>query len=188
LLAFPAWYRQVATDLVALFAPGAVTAIEWVFQPGVRTALGIGYALLVAATLVVGYARATERRPWLLDAGETLGLIAYFAVVSPVLAIGVYFCLWHSLRHVARLLAVDERATDSLAAGDVAGAFRRFARDAAPLTLVSLALLGGLAVVVPNPPETVPEAVALYLVFIAVVTLPHVVVVTLMDREQGVWS
>jgi len=46
----------------------------------------------------------------------------------------------------------------------------------------------GLALLVPNPPETVPEWVGLYLVFIAVVTLPHVVVVTIMDGEQGVWA
>ncbi|MFB6224309.1 MAG: Brp/Blh family beta-carotene 15,15'-dioxygenase, partial [Haloarcula sp.] len=35
---------------------------------------------------------------------------------------------------------------------------------------------------------SVPEWVALYLVLIAVVTLPHVVVVSIMDREQGVWA
>ena len=58
----------------------------------------------------------------------------------------------------------------------------------APLTAASLALLGGLALVVPNPPTTVPEWVGLYLVFIAVVTLPHVVVVTIMDREQSIWT
>jgi len=53
---------------------------------------------------------------------------------------------------------------------------------------VSLALLGGLALLVPNPPESVPEWVGLYLVFIAVVTLPHVVVVTIMDGEQRIWA
>nr|WP_276222966.1 Brp/Blh family beta-carotene 15,15'-dioxygenase [Halomicroarcula sp. DFY41] len=188
LLSFPEWYRRVATDLVGLFAPTAVTALQWAFRPQVRAALAIGYGVLVVAVLVVGYARADSVRPWLLDAGETVGLIAYFALVPPVVAIGFYFCLWHSLRHVVRLLAVDDTAVTAIEAGDVRTAFLQFARDAAPLTLVSLALLGGLSLVVPNRPETVPEAVALYLVFIAVVTLPHVVVVTVMDREQSVWS
>jgi len=188
LLAFPDWYRRVAADLVALFLPGGVAALDWAFRADTRLALGVGYGALVAGTLAVGYARAEDRGPWLLDAGETLGLVAYFALVPPVLAIGVYFCLWHSLRHVARLLLVDDAAAGALARRDPRAAFARFARDAAPLTAASLALLGGLSVLVPNPPETVPEWVALYLVFIAVVTLPHVVVVTLMDREQGVWA
>jgi len=188
LLAFPEWYRRVATDLVDLFAPGAVAAIEIAFQTDVRAALAVGYGTLVVATLAVGSLRATDRRPWRLDAAETLGLVAYFALVPPVLAIGVYFCLWHSLRHVARLLLVDDDAAAALGNRDPWTAFARFGRDALPLTVVSLALLAGLAAVVPNPPTTIPEWVALYLVFIAVVTLPHVVVVTIMDREQGVWA
>ncbi|KAA9410775.1 beta-carotene 15,15'-monooxygenase [Haloarcula hispanica] len=188
LLAFPEWYRRVATDLVSLFAPDAVAAIGWAFRTDVRTALALAYGALVVATLAVGFARADARRPWLLDAGETLGLLAYFALVPPVLAIGVYFCLWHSLRHVARLLLVDDDATAALQNRDPSAALARFARDAAPLTAVSLALLGGLYFLVPNPPGSVPEWVALYLVFIAVVTLPHVVVVSIMDREQGVWA
>jgi len=188
LLSFPEWYRRVATDLVDLFAPGAVAAIEVAFRTEVRLALAVGYGTLVLATLAVGFVRATDQRPWRLDAAETLGLIAYFALVPPVLAIGVYFCLWHSLRHVVRLLLVDDDAAAALRNRDSRTAFARFARDALPLTVVSLALLAGLAAVIPNPPTTIPEWVALYLVFIAVVTLPHVVVVTIMDREQGVWA
>lgn len=187
LLAFPAWYRRVAIDLVSLFASDAA-ALAWVFRPDVRSVLAVAYGALVAATLVLGYARAESRRPWALDAAETVGLVAYFAVVPPVLAIGVYFCLWHSLRHVARLLLVDDAAAEALGDRDLTGAFAHFARDALPLTVASLALLGGLYALVPDPPVTVSGWVALYLVFIAAVTLPHVVVVTVMDREQGVWA
>ncbi len=75
LLAFPEWYRRVATDLVSLFAPDAVAAIGWAFRTDVRTALALAYGALVVATLAVGFARADARRPWLLDAGETLGLL-----------------------------------------------------------------------------------------------------------------
>ncbi|MBX0286350.1 Brp/Blh family beta-carotene 15,15'-dioxygenase [Haloarcula salinisoli] len=188
LLAFPEWYRRVAVTLVGRFAPDAVAALSPAFRPDVRLGLAIAYSAVVVATLSVGYARATDSAPWRLDAAETFGLVAFFALVPPVLAIGVYFCLWHSLRHIARLLLVDDAATAALGEGDSTAAFARFARDAAPLTLVSLALLAGLALLVPNPPETVPEWVGLYLVFIAVVTLPHVVVVTIMDGEQRIWA
>jgi Brp/Blh family beta-carotene 15,15'-monooxygenase len=188
LLAFPAWYRRVATDLVGLFVPGATAALDVAFRTDARVALAAAYGTVLAATLAVGYARADDRGPWLVDAGETLGLVAYFALVPPVLAIGVYFCLWHSLRHVARLLLVDDRAGTALRNRNPTRALAVFARDATPLTLVSLALLAGLAVLVPTPPQTVPEWVGLYLVFIAVVTLPHVAVVSLMDVEQGIWT
>jgi len=188
LLAFPEWYRRVATTLVGRFAPDAVAALSPAFRPDVRLGLGLAYGAVVVGTLAVGYARAGDSRAWRLDAAETLGLVGFFAVVPPVLAIGVYFCLWHSLRHIARLLLVDDGATAALSDGVPTAAFARFARDAAPLTLVSLALLGGLALLVPNPPESVPEWVGLYLVFIAVVTVPHVVVVTIMDEEQGIWA
>ncbi len=188
LLAFPEWYRRVAVTLVGRFAPGTAATLSPAFRPDVRLGLGLAYGALVVLTLGLGYVRATDRGPWRLDAAETVGLVAYFAVVPPVLAIGVYFCLWHSLRHIARLLLVDDAATAALRDREPTAAFARFARDALPLTLASLALLGGLALVVPNPPETVPEWVGLYLVFIAVVTLPHVVVVTIMDGEQGVWA
>ncbi|MDS0260652.1 Brp/Blh family beta-carotene 15,15'-dioxygenase [Haloarcula sp. S1CR25-12] len=188
LLAFPAWYRRVAETLVGRFAPEAVGALAWAFRPDVRLALGVGYGAVVAATLALGYVRADDRGPWRLDAAETLGLVAYFALVPPVLAIGVYFTLWHSLRHIARLLLVDDGAAAALRDREPTAALARFARDAFPLTAASLALLAGLAVVVPNPPATVPEWVGLYLVFIAVVTLPHVVVVTIMDWEQSVWA
>ena len=188
LLAFPEWYRRVAVTLVGRFAPGTTAALSPAFRPDVRLGLGLAYGALVVLTLGLGYVRATDRGPWRLDTVETAGLVAYFAVVPPVLAIGVYFCLWHSLRHIARLLLVDDAATAALRANESTAAFARFARDALPLTLVSLALLGGLALAVPNPPETVPEWVGLYLVFIAVVTFPHVVVVTIMDGEQGIWT
>jgi Brp/Blh family beta-carotene 15,15'-monooxygenase len=188
LLAFPEWYRRVAVTLVGRFAPGAAAALSPAFRSNVRLGLALAYGAVALATLAVGYARAEDRRPWRLDAAETFGLAAYFAVVPPVLAIGVYFCLWHSLRHVARLLLVDDGATAALRDREPTAAFARFARDAAPLTLASLALLGGLALAVPNPPRSVPQWVGLYLVFIAVVTLPHVVVVTIMDGEQGIWA
>jgi len=188
LLAFPEWYRRVAVTLVGRFAPEAVTALSPAFRTDVRLGLGLAYGILVVATLALGYVRADDYGSWRLDAGETLGLVAYFAVVPPVLAIGVYFCLWHSLRHIARLLLIDDDATAALRDRDPTAAFASFARDALPLTLVSLALLGGLALAVPNPPESVPEWVGLYLVFIAVVTLPHVVVVTIMDGEQSIWA
>ena len=127
------------------------------------------------------------RGPLLVDAGEVALLWVYFAVVPPILAVGVYFCLWHALRHVARLLLSAEDAARELAMGETTAALGRFARDAAPLTAVSLAVFAGLWLAVPNAPGDRAGYLGLYLVGIAVLTLPHVAVVTWMDLRQGVW-
>jgi Brp/Blh family beta-carotene 15,15'-monooxygenase len=188
LVAFPEWYRTVATDIVGLFAPDRVHVLESVFRTDVRITLAIGFGSLILWTLAVGYIRAETARSWRLDTAETVGLGVYFALVPPVLAIGIYFCVWHSLRHIVRLMLLDGDTKVALETGEFRTAFTRFARDATPLTIGALVILGGLSIGVPNPPQTVPEWTGLYLAFIAIVTLPHVIVVTVMDRKQGVWS
>ncbi|TYL40712.1 beta-carotene 15,15'-monooxygenase [Natronococcus pandeyae] len=188
LLAFPAEYAFVTRALVGLFDPAAATALEFAFEPEARLALGIGFATLLVASLALGYRATDDHGPWLIDAGETLGLVAYFAVVPPILAIGLYFPLWHSLRHILRTMLLDGRATDRLARGRLGPAFGRFARDAAPLTVGALLVFAGLALAVPTTPATTTDLLGLYLVGIAILTLPHVVVVTLLDLEAGIWT
>jgi len=175
LVAFPGTYRRVAATLVGLF--GDPAALAPAFTPAGRAAAAGLVALLTLAALAP--AAAADAPGWRLDAGETALLWAYFLVVPPVLAVGVYFTCWHSLRHVARLADLGPGADDARAA------LWRFARDAAPLTLASLALLAALAWAV-----GAGDLRALFgasLVLIAVLTVPHVVVVAWMDREQGVW-
>ena len=187
LVAFPEQYAFVAGTLVGLFDPAAAAALEPAFQPRVRLAVGLGFGLIVVATLGRGLVRSGPTGQWLIDAGETLGLVALFALVPPVLAIGLYFCFWHSIRHILRTMLVDDRAMSVLSRGGLAAASRRFARDAAPLTGGAIVVLGGVALLVPQTPATIPDVAALYLVTIAVLTFPHVVVVTALDREQGLW-
>ncbi len=189
LVSYPGQYREVAALLVGRFG---VTAADLapLFAAETRLALGGGFAALTLVALAVGARRGDGLTDpgWRVDALETGLLWAFFLAVPPVLAIGVYFPLWHSVRHIARLALVDPRAAGALSRGDWRAALARFARDAAPLTAVSLVFLGGFYLLVPVRPTGLPETVGLYLVLIAVLTLPHVVVVSLMDRAEGVWS
>lgn len=194
LVAFPDQYRDVVADLVGLFG-GDVASIAWAFEPEAGLAVGGLVAALVATTLARGVLRRTDDGVELAvddafrtDATETVLLGAYFLVVPPVLAVGLYFCLWHSVRHVVRLIAVDPAGASALRERRFEGATRRFGRDAAPLTVVALALLAVVYPLVPHAPAGIGEGVALYLVLIAGLTLPHVVVVTWMDYRQGVWT
>lgn len=189
LLGGPAEYREVAELTVGLFAPGGTAAVAPLFRPGTRLALGVAFGTLTVAALGLGLLRARETgtlEAWRLDAVETVLLWAYFLTVGPILAVGVYFTVWHALRHVARLVALDGPAERALAAGDLLEPAVRFARDAAPLTAISLFILGGLYVALPTD-GSLGSLLAVYLVLLAVLTLPHVVVVSRMDRAQGVW-
>lgn len=82
---------------------------------------------------------------------------------------------------------MDDDTAATLSGGDVAGAFGRFARDAAPMTAAALVLFAGFYLAVPATPTTPLDLLGLYLVGIAALTLPHVLVVTWMDRAQGIW-
>jgi len=183
LLAFPDRYRTIVAAFVAPFG-GSVSA--WP-GPQVRLWLGVAFGALTVMTLAWGLERAHDRHTWGIDAGEAALLWAFFLTVPPVLAIGVYFCLWHSLRHVARVLTLDYGLTDSLARGRLRPALTRFAIETAVPTAVALAIGGGLWVLAPDPQLTARGLTAIYLVAIAVLTLPHVVVVTWLDRAQGLW-
>jgi Brp/Blh family beta-carotene 15,15'-monooxygenase len=187
LVAFPDQYRLVATTLTGAFGSSTLGWASVAFTVSGRAASAVIVGLTCVGTIARGYVRTDDYRPWLLDAGELLLLLAYFSVVPPILAVGCYFCLWHSLRHVVRLIALDETAVDALEAGRPLWACWQFARDAAPLTAAALAFIGGLAAVVPRAPDAPLELVGVYLVAIAAMTVPHVVVVAWLDREQGLW-
>ncbi len=187
LVAFPAQYELVARTLVGLFDADAAASLSAAFTVEARAVAAGVVGVLVVASLLVGYLHAGPTLPWLVDAGETLLLVGYFLTVPPVFAVGLYFCVWHALRHVGRLVAVDPVGADALRTGAYRSALSAFARDAAPLTAVSLLFLVAFALVVPGGVETPLELVGAYLVLIAVLTLPHTLIVVWMDAEQGVW-
>lgn len=188
LLAFPEVYRGVAGNIVGLFR-GDADWISWVFDPVFRGACGVGLFLVVIASLYWSYrvSQGRERFAWHIEVAEVLILAAYFAIVPPILALGLYFCLWHSPRHIARLMLLDPTSAPALEKGKISVALAAFVRDAAPLTIAALALLVGLYFLVPGRVDGAGGLLAVYLVLISTLTLPHVVIVCFMDRRQGIW-
>ncbi|MFW5984150.1 MAG: Brp/Blh family beta-carotene 15,15'-dioxygenase [Halobacteria archaeon] len=178
LVAFPGEYRDVADAVIGVFDPRGASALAFAFEPAFRYAVVVFLAVAVAGT--VYFSRSS------FEAGELALLAVYFATVPPILAVGFYFCFWHSTRHIARLVALDPVAAERVEDSDPTGAVLRFARDAAPLTVGALVILVVLWVVA-SPPPTLEGFFALYLVLLAALTLPHAGVVTLMDHVQRVW-
>lgn len=187
LVAFPAEYRWVAGQLVGLFGVDA-TLLEPLGSPAARIIIATVVAALLVATLLIGYRDSEELRAWRVDAGELLFLTVYFLTVPPILAVGVFFCCWHSVRHITRLLLLADVTAARIEEGDLRGAVGHFGRQATPLSVGALAVFGGLAATVPVAPVDSSELFGLYLVGIAVLTAPHVIIVTWLDLEAEFWS
>ena len=187
LIAFPGEYRRVAEWIVGVVDPGAVSALDPFFTAEARFLVAVVYGSLVVTALGLGRLRASNTRPWRIDAAETALLIVFFVSVPPLLAIGLYFCFWHSLRHVVRFLMLDDATERAIADGAVVTPLARFARDAAPLTALSIVFAVALYVLLPGATIDPGSLLGVYLVFIAVLTLPHVAFVSVLDYYDGFW-
>ncbi len=186
-LVHPGVYYMVASYMVSTFEQGALTDLLWLLGFDIRAVVGAVYAVAVLVHLGWGRVRTGGGHGWRVDASETLLLVAFFAVVPPILAIGVYFPCWYASRQVARLsgAAAEGRA---LASVPVGAALSRFARRAALPWVGALLVLGGMAAIAPNPPVEAVTWMAFYSVFVSVIAVPHVVVGGWLDRKQGIWS
>jgi Brp/Blh family beta-carotene 15,15'-monooxygenase len=108
---------------------------------------------------------------------ESLSLVALFALVQPLVAVGWYFCLWHGLRHVLRLSRYQPGFAEATRS------FMLFFKRALPFTLVALVMLFLFSTGLPSSEEA-GRWIALYLVVISTLTLPHMLVVEWMDRVE----
>ncbi len=189
LLSAPDAYRDVATDSIGVFQPDAARYVDWAFDDGVRLATGIVFALFVLGALLITDRGPTsaERPVWLANVADTVLLVFFFLIVPPILAIGIYFCCWHSTRHIARMIQLGVGSASPLQDGHIGMGLLRFGRAAALPTIAALALLAGLGVGVPYTPDGLSGLTGLYLVGLSLLTLPHTLVVTWLDRYEGIW-
>ena len=184
LLAWPGVYTMFSTYMVHMFDAGATLPLVTYLgeaQAVVGSVYGLGLVLHVGGGLYTGGLSAS----WLTDVAETSLLVLYFAFVPMMLAVGLYFPLWYTLRQTARTTAISDAdpAPDRLSlpltwAAMVLGA------------LVTFALMAGFYVLVPNPlggAGWLAGAVAFYTVFVCILALPHIVVGDWLDQARGIW-
>ena len=155
------------------------TALGAVFGLGVVTHLGGGLVTSLRSTGGVS-------RSWLLDAAETLLLVAYFALVPVVVAIGLYFPLWYSIRQSARSMVVEQEQPDRTEGVSLVVAWGVLVVGA----LVTATVAAALWTVAPNPlagGSLLSGAVAFYTIFVCVIAMPHVVVGEWLDFGRGIW-
>ena len=105
-----------------------------------------------------------------------IALTTLFFAADPLIGFAVYFGLWHSLNHLSVIAAVLGRRSGSASLTP-----QRLARLAAPrsaVSLVALVALGAGAAAFDQTELIVPIS----LVFVSMLTLPHMVVVERMWR------
>ena len=155
------------------------------------TAVGAAYGIAVLVHLGGGLAtgwRSTGgvSRSWLLDAAETLLLVAYFALVPVVVAIGLYFPLWYSMRQSARSIVVERERPSRTEGVSLVVAWGVLVVGA----LATAGVATALWTVAPNPlsgGSPLSGAVAFYTIFVCVIAMPHVVVGEWLDFGRGIW-
>ncbi len=201
-LAFPETFKQYTGYMVEVF-DGSLAAATYAFHPLSYQILPVAIALGAIGHIGLGYLRDPGTGTWVADAIETLLLIAFFAIVPVVLAVGLYFPLWYSARQVARSAAVDDDrpvADGAWMAADDKGEHFASVLNWSMFIIGGVftgLLIAGLYVVAPEPVLAVTgdlggwEAilaggVVFYTIFVSIIALPHIVVGGMIDR-QGIW-
>jgi Brp/Blh family beta-carotene 15,15'-monooxygenase len=179
LAADPGAYGTVIADAVRVLVPARTINLAALTDPVTRVTAGVVVLLLASAQLLLRWRAGQRIRRQL---AETIVLAAFFIAVPPVLAVGLYFSLWHAIRHILRLELTDPKSLALLGRGQLLGPLLRFFRQAWPITLIAVVLLGALALILKT------ANLSVYLILIAALTTPHAVIVTWMDRRQQTWK
>ena len=186
-------FYAFSTLMVGLVDGGALAGTGGHVE-AVRTAILVGYGSALVGHVGLGYVRGGGRT-WAVDAGESVLLAVYFAVVPVLVAVGLYFPFWYSARQVARTATVEAEPVGDdewdLVGGDsVSEATLRAWGLMAVGALATFTVVAALYWAFPNPfggSGVLPGAVAFWSVAISVIALPHVVIGDLLDADRGIW-
>ena len=190
LLAYPGLYERFATSVLSLFSENINYSL--IFSEASRKYVFLLIGSLTVLNAVISFLRAYDYdslSQWRYNQFEIIFLWIFFFSLPPVFAIGLYFCLWHSLRHITRLSLIDsEGMLKDLENGDYRQYIENLVRDTAPLTLISLVIIGIISIFMPGSIGNSESLIAVYLVGISVLTLPHFIIVSWMDHREGIWA
>lgn len=176
LLAFPEWFGRLASGVGQAFGQSAAlpAATSALLSPPAFYGLAA-----VVSVILLAYVADTLRSSRVphTELAETALLLLVFLVVPAPLSIGIYFPLWHAWRHLGRLLTLQPAPS--------ARPVVRLGLDLLPISLVALTLLGGLYLWAAPQVQDLETFAALYLALIAALTLPHALLVAVMDVKRS---
>ena len=165
---------------------------------GHRQTLLLLIAIIVVAHLLIellyilksiseGRREIALHRAVMIEAGETLLLVLLFLSTPPILGIGAYFLLWHAPRHVTRLILADVQMRSIVESCGGLRALLHFHQRSLPLALAATGLLLLLAVIQFRSDLPLDRLILPAFIFVNAITVPHLVVVSLLDLAQSTW-
>jgi Brp/Blh family beta-carotene 15,15'-monooxygenase len=125
-----------------------------------------------------------EKVAWGLDLAEACFLFSWFLFLPPLWALGIYFALWHSLRHGLRIIWMDPTGKKSLLTGAYLKLKARWLQISGLMTILALVGLWFLLALPLSFRGIQLDWLGKAMLGISILTLPHTVVVCLMDRFQ----
>ena len=180
LIAFPETYQEVAGWTLAVFG-SSEQSLDLFF--GTNFINVIKYTLitiiLTYALLILTLTKSSKKCDALVDICEILVLSLFFLSLPPLFSIGIYFCVWHGLRHILRLWLWET--------GKYASKSRfvfvpgSILLKTIPNTVLSLLFLVFIFYIPQNQELRTEFIIGVYLVLIACLTLPHFFTVCYMD-------
>lgn len=112
---------------------------------------------------------------------EPLLIGIFFYLVSPLLAVAIYFVAVHSWRHVFRLELYDRPSSDIGESG-VLVSFANFYKKALPITALSLIGLVAIFFVFRSDLSVLSQWTSAYLILLSALTVPHAVLIRKMEK------
>lgn len=194
-LFFPNQLAEI-TRLLSVQLSGVNTHV-WMGTATLRQGLMIGLFVFVSGQVLMSLrivftryqvGNAATVRAALIEIAETCLLLLLFASAPPILAIGTYFLVWHSPRHVVRLMLLTKSMQGLISQGQLGFALILFHRRALPLTAAACGLLLILWAMVSRFQLSAAVLVTSAFLFVSAITLPHFILVLWMDARQSLWG
>ncbi len=177
-IAFPEIATTFITTSVSIFSPNSPTTSPNTWQPILASLFAVLF--LADCTLHLRHRNHPLARKIIL---ENLCLAAFFWIVPPWVAIGWYFAGWHGFRHIVRLAGYQ--SPDTPPPPSTRAKITRVLWQAVPFTLVSVLMLIALQLALADRVTHLNQTIALYLVLISALTLPHIIIVAWMDHQES---
>lgn len=134
--------------------------------------------------LLLPFLLTLASRPGKTEWGETGLLLLLLAFTPPLVGVGTYFVAFHAWRHLLRLAQIRDQLGPSVKIPLWLHSLGRLLLFAIPLTLATLAFLPALPRFLGLQPVSQEGWVGTYLILLAVLTLPHAILVGWVDWKS----
>ena len=142
--------------------------------------------LLFQGSLLIPLILTLASRPGWTEWGETFLLLLLLGLTPPLVGVGTYFVTFHAWRHLLRLADLRDHLATHADALPWLRSLGRLLWFATPLTIATLLLLPLLPRFLGPIPQTQEQWVGSYLILLAVLTLPHAILVGWIDWKTAI--